>query len=374
AAGGGLAWQILASAEGPVTTPPELPAPLVRAVQARQESVRFDVLSHGTVTPRTESSLVPQVPGRVEWVSPSFVAGGFFEQGQALLRLDKRDHELAVVAAQADVAQAEMTLALEQSECDVAREEWEAREQGEAGDLVLRVPQLARAQAGLAAAEAALERARLDLGRTTISAPYAGRVRQRSVDRGAYVQPGQRLAVLYAVDQAEIRLPVPDSELAFLDLPLAYRGEAPPDGHLPVTVRAVFAGRGWSWQGRVVRTEGEIDPTNRMLHLVVAVDDPYGSGGEPGRPPLAVGMFVECVLHGRKLPEAIVLPSAALRKDDYVFVVQGGRLQRREVQLLRRERERVVLSGGVQPGELVCTSILEVALDGMTVRLDDQLP
>jgi RND family efflux transporter MFP subunit len=371
AGGAAVAFTILDQAGAPETEVPQLPPPLVKVVTAIAADATFDVVSHGTVHPRTESRLVPQVSGRVEWVSPSFVPGGFFEQGESLVRLDGRDHELTVVRAEAAVARARMVLALEEGEAEVARQEWEAREEGEADDLVLRVPHLAEAQAGLEASLADLERARLDLSRTEILAPYAGRVRQRLVDVGQFVMPGRDLAVLYAVDRAEIRLPVPDAELAFLDLPLGYRGQAPENGHLPVTVKATFAGQDWSWEGRVVRTEGEIDPGNRMLHLVAQVDDPYGQGGDLGRPPLAVGMFVECVLHGRMREDVIALPRTALRGDDQVYVVEGDRLATRQVTLLRVERERVVLASGVAPGELVCTSILEAAVDGMAVRVDD---
>jgi RND family efflux transporter MFP subunit len=370
AGGAAVAFTILDQAGAPETEVPQLPPPLVKVVTAVSATATFDVLSHGTVQPRTESRLVPQVPGRVEWVSPSFVPGGFFEQGESLVRLDRRDHELAVVRAEATVARARMVLALEEGEAEVARQEWEAREEGEADELVLRVPHLAEAQASLAASLADLERSRLNLGRTEVLAPYAGRVRQRLVDVGQFVLPGRDLAVLYAVDRAEIRLPVPDAELAFIDLPLSYRGQAPDEGHLPVTVKATFAGRDWSWDGRVVRTEGEIDPSNRMLHLVAQVDDPYGQGGDVGRPPLAVGMFVECVLHGQVREDVIALPRTALRGDDQVYVVEGDRLATRRVTLLRVERDRVVLASGVAPGELVCTSILEAAVEGMAVRVE----
>ena len=361
---------VMDSSEEPVQAPVGSLAPVVRSVVAERSAVALEVVSHGTVMPRTESRLVPRVAGRVVWISPSFVAGGFFEEGEALVRLDTRDRELASISAAAEVARAELLVALEESEAQVALAEWTEREEGPADALVLRAPQLAEARALLAAARARLEQSELDLARTEIVAPYAGRVRKRVVDIGRYVQPGTELAVLYSVDRAEIRLPVPDADLAFLDVPLAYRGMAPEEGHLAVTVEAEFAGRRWTWPGRIVRTEGEIDPRNRMLHLVAVVEDPYGQGGEKGRPPLAVGLFVKATLHGSQLEDVVVLPRESLRGIDSVYVIdEEQHLRFTPVVPLRVERDRVILASGVVPGERVCTSILETAVDGMPVRL-----
>lgn len=116
-----VAQRILASASAPDTAQPVSPPPLVRVVPVERVSLTLDVLAHGTVVPRTQSRLVPQVGGRVVEVSPAFVAGGFFEPGDVLLRLDRRDYELLIVRAQAAVARAERLLALEQNEAEVAR-------------------------------------------------------------------------------------------------------------------------------------------------------------------------------------------------------------------------------------------------------------
>ena len=225
-AGGAAAWMILSRSE-PEARIPEVPLPLVQVIDVELRDLTLTVTSQGTVSPRTESELVPEVAGRVIEVSPSFVSGGFFEAGELLLRIDPHDYRQAVVQAGSAVAQAELRLASEQAEADVARREWE--ELGEGGEpppLTLREPQLAEAEAAVAAARAALLNAERNLERTEIRAPFAGRVRQKQVDVGQFVSPGSPLGTVYAVDYAEIRLPLPDEELAFLDLPLVYRGEA----------------------------------------------------------------------------------------------------------------------------------------------------
>ena len=153
-----------------------------------------------------------------------------------------------------------------------------------------------------------------------MKAPYTGRIRTKSVDVGQFVSRGAPVARVYAVDYAEVRLPIPDAELAYVDLPLAFRGQAGDAKGPKVTLRAQFAGREHTWQGRIVRTEAEIDPQSRMVQAVARVADPYGQGGRPGRPPLAVGMFVEAEIEGR-WTSSVVLPRVALRGGDTVYVI-----------------------------------------------------
>jgi RND family efflux transporter MFP subunit len=353
--------------------PPPL---LVRAVTAGAEHVLFEVRSQGDVMARTESRLHPRVAGLIEWCSPAFKVGGFFAKGDVLLRLHQRDFELAIVQAEARVAAADLAVAREESEAQVALSEWETLGTGEAGPLVLRVPQLVDARASAAAARAALEQARLNLERTEITAPFDGRVRTHTADIGQVVQEITALAMLYAIDQVEVRLPVPDEQLQFLDMPMDFRGHSSDEVGPPVTLSARFAGREWSWEGRIVRVEGEIDPLTRMVHMIAMVEDPYGMAVDAevdtGRPPLALGMFVSAVIRGLEVPDVVVLPRAAIRSGSRVFVVDDeGRLRFRNVEVLRAQGERVVLASGVEPGERVCVSILETPVDGMAVRVDE---
>lgn len=350
----------------------EVLAPLVRVEPVHIENTRFTVLSQGTVAPRTESRVVPQVAGRVVWVSPDFIAGGFIEADQPLLRIDTIDYEQAVVRAEAEVAAARLRLAQEEAEARVAREEWEELGGGEASELTLRIPQLANARASVAAAEAAVERARRDLARTEIRAPYRGRVREKRADVGQFVNVGADLGSIYAIDYAEIRLPLPDGDLAYLDLPLVYRQENSSRGP-EVRLSADFAGRGHEWQGRIVRTEGEIDPTTRMVHAIARVADPYGRGTDPDRPPLAVGMYVQAEIVGRMAEGVAVLPRAALRTEgsEVLVIDRDDRLHIRPVQVLRTTRESVVIGGGLAEGERVVVSSLDAVVDGMQVRVLD---
>lgn len=364
------AWALIQARKSPETREREIRPPLVRVREVALEDLLLTVKSQGTVRPRTESVLVPEVSGRVIEVSPAFTSGGFFEAGELLLRIDADDYRQAIVQSRARVAQAELLLAREQGEADVARSEWEALGQGEqASPLTLHLPQIADAEAAVAAARAAVEQAERDLDRTEIRAPYAGRVNEKQVDIGQFINRGQALATIYAVDYAEISLPLPDDQLAFVDLPLDYRDRSAQEMGPEVTLRSDFAGRIHEWRGRIVRTEGVIDPQSRMVRAVARVKDPYARGTDPDRPPLAAGLFVQAEIAGRVATNVVILPRSALRADSRVLIVDNeDRLRFRDVEVIRSTEDRVIVASGLTSGERVCTSPLAAVTDGMQVR------
>jgi len=347
---------------------PEVPRPLVRVLEVELRDVQLTVRTHGTVAPRTESDLVPEVSGPVVWVSPVLVSGGSFEKGEPLLRVDPLDYEVGAERASA---------ALERARSDHRRASRElARQRGlekrkvaSAAELDSAINNERVANAALREATASLRKAERDLERTEMRAPYAGRVREEKVDVGQFVNRGSSIGRIYAVDYAEVRLPIPDSQLAFIDLPLALRHDAPPDDAPRVTLRARFAGAEQEWEGRVVRTEGEIDPRSRMVHAVARIADPYGAGPDGNRAPLAVGLFVEAEIQGHLARGASVLPRSALRDGDQVWVVDAeDRLRFRDVDVLRAHGSEVVIRDGLRQGERVCISPIQTVVDGMQVR------
>jgi RND family efflux transporter MFP subunit len=347
----------------------ETVVPVVNIHTVTLSDEHLTVISQGTVTPRTQSVLVPEVAGRVIEVSHSFAPGGFFESGERLVRIDAHDYRQALVGAQSVHARAQLRLAQVEAEAQLAREEWEELGQGEANTLTLFEPQVAEARASLAAAVAGVEQAQTNLQRTEVRAPYAGRVQTKQVDLGQVVAPGAPLATIYAVDLAEVRLPLADDELAFVDLPLGYRGESESGPGPETTLRAEFAGNVHEWKGRIVRTEGVIDPVSRMLHTVAQVRDPYGKS-KPGRPPLAVGLFVEAEIAGKTVEDVAVIPRAALRPDGRVLIVDDdNRLRFREIEILRALRSTIIVETGLAQGDRVCTTALSAVIDGMQVLI-----
>ena len=234
-------------------------------------------------------------------------------------------------------------------------------------ELVLRQPQLALARANVAAAEARVQEARRNLERTRITAPYDGRVLRQNVDIGQVVGPGTVLAQVYAVDYAEIRLPLTTGEYAFLDVDPVVRGGNPDQIDVPVTLRAAFGQEQFSWKGRIVRVEGAIDTSSRQIFVVAQVDDPYGPGHAQ---PLKVGLFVEARIEGTVLEDVFVLPRRAFREASYILTLdQDDRIKRVPVQPLWADNSVIVFrTGTIQPGTLACLTQLPLAIDGMHVR------
>ncbi|MDH3284581.1 MAG: efflux RND transporter periplasmic adaptor subunit [Acidobacteriota bacterium] len=361
------AWGLVASRPPIETRRPDVPLPTVRVTTVQPQTVKMNVRSQGTVEARTTSQLVPEVSGRVVSVSPTFRDGGFFSEEDVLMRVDPRDYEWTLTESRSRVAQAELRLAQEKASADVARREWQDIGEGDGSPLALRELQVAEAEAALAAARAALSQSERNLERTDVRAPYDGRVLEKDVDVGQFATRGVPVARIYAVDVAEIRLPVPDEDLAFLSLPFGYRAAAGGLGP-EVTLAADFAGGRHTWRGRIVRTDAQIDPKTRLMNVVAEVRDPYGRRARSDRPPLAVGMFVEGEIEGREFEQIVVLPRVALRGRDEVLVLDDDdRLRFRDVELLRAEGDLVYVSAGLTQGERVCVSPLETVVDGMRV-------
>jgi RND family efflux transporter MFP subunit len=353
----------------PEPVPAEILAPLVRVATVERAAVRLSVRAHGSVEPRTESELVMEVAGRVVAIAPALAAGGFFEEGEVLVEIDSRDYASALLRAEAalrrahserNLADAELARLTALSSRGVAS--------ASAFDSARHASQAAAASED--EATAGRDEARRNLARTQLRAPYAGRVREKWVDVGQFVGPGKPVIRLYAVDYAEVRLPIPDAELADLDLPLDSRDAQGARPELPVRLRASFSGQPREWHGRIVRVEGEIDPTSRMIHIVARVDDPYGAGVEAGGSPLPVGLFVDAEILGRTLEDVIRLPREALREDGQVYSVDAdGRLRRHGVAVVRARGEEILVRGALNSGERVCVSDLAGAREGMQVRV-----
>jgi RND family efflux transporter MFP subunit len=365
------AFVLVATAPSVEQVSPDRAIIAVRTVQATPSAVRLTVRSQGTVAPRTESGLVPEVSGRVVWISPALVSGGFFAADEPLLRIDPLDSEMGLARARASKLRA-------QSELDYAKSEL-GRQQGLSERHVASSAQLSAAtraaqvaQAGLTEARIALQQAERDLSRTEIRAPYQGRVRSKNIDVGQFASRGATIATLYATDYAEIRLPVPDSQLAYLELPGLHGIEA--EQGPKVRLHARFAGQRHEWEGRVVRTEGEIDPHSRMVHVVARVQNPYAAAQQPRaesgtRAPLAVGLFIEAEIEGALVEDVIIVPRYAMRDNSHLLVVdKEDRLRTKEVEVLRIEREQVLIRGALLPGERICVSPVQVVIEGMTVR------
>jgi RND family efflux transporter MFP subunit len=367
---GGIAFLVFMNPpEADRHAPVEGPQMTVDVIPVSKTSYRVKLESYGTVQPRTQSMLVAQVSGEITVLNDSLREGGFFEKGDELLSIDNRDYLADVKIAQASLMNAKQSMAEQKARSVQALEDWNRLgNKGEASALVLRKPQLLAAESQVISAESSLDKAKLELERTRIVAPYAGRVMHKMVDVGQVVNSNTQLAEIYAVDFVEIRLPLRNRDLAFIDLPEDYRFENQEENIGPeVTIYSELAG-GTAWQGRVVRTEGAIDDSARQLHVVAQIDDPFGARAQ-GKTPLKIGQYVTAELVGSLLEDALVIPNRTIYQGSYVYIVIDDVLQRREINIAWQNQKEAIINGGLEEGDMLVLTSLGQVSSGVRVRL-----
>ncbi len=348
------------------------PRPLSVYIQAAEEAtIALRVSTGGEVRSRTDVNIVSQVAGRIMSVSPEFTEGGQVEPGATIVQIEDQDYRLALSQAEATVAAAEVGVQEALAQADVARKQLQGAKNPSA--LALKKPQVAQAQASLKAAQANLERAKLDLARTKITLPFSGRISEKMVDVGQYVGPGTMIGKAFATDVVQIRLPLNDSQLASLGLPIGYVAE--PGNGMPVELNAVVAGKVQTWHGQLVRLDASIDRATRTLFGLVEVHEPYTENVSQHEMPLAVGLYVKAEIFGRQLENATVIPREALRAGDNVFVLNdANRLEIRHVSVVHSTHEEAVIGSGIEPSDRVIVSSIRNPIPGMNLAALTEKP
>ncbi|PLX81514.1 MAG: efflux RND transporter periplasmic adaptor subunit [Desulfuromonas sp.] len=357
---------LVKSRQVPPQQSPENRGILVETMVVKPTDHRVEVLATGTVQPRQQADIVPQVSGKIVEIAPQLVAGGFFRRGELLLAVEAVDYRLAVERAEANLSRFELDLETVRARAAIARQEWDQLHPGEAAPpLVVLAPQLKNAEAALQSARAALELARLDLERTRLTAPFNCYVRSETTAAGQFVRAGTSLAVVVGTDQAEIITPVPLDDLIWLDVPRRNG-----DQGSPARISLQIGDRAQLWAGYVDRSLAEVDARGRMARLAVVVDDPFGlKQQQSGVAELAIGSFVNLTLQGKVLEQVVALPRQALRDHDTAWTVDDrNRLRIKSVDIVRREREQVLVGTGIDTGDQVVLTGIAAAVDGMLLR------
>lgn len=340
---------------------------MVEVMPVARRDFQVMLESYGNVAPRTRSFLTSEVSGQIQWINPDFRDGGAFAAGEVLVRIDPRVYQADTHIAEATYMEANQRLAEEQARALQAEIDWQKLgESGQAPDLVLRKPQLLAAEARLGSAEAMRAKARLNLERTEIKAPFEGRVLAKRVDVGQVVAPNQQLAEVYATDYVEIRLPLKNRDLEFVELPKVTGGDGSAQLGLAAEISSDLGGR-FTWQGRIVRTEAAIDDSARQLHVIAQVDAPFSQ--EDARPPLRIGQYVTARIEGRRLEGILIVPTSAIYQQSYAYVVEDSALQRRQVAIAWQNDTEAYIESGLQVGDsLVLTPLGQIA-SGTPVRV-----
>ena len=333
---------------------------VVETMAAYPSEVRAKINSQGTIRPEHEIIITSEVSGKVEWISTKFLDGAGFSIGDTLMKIEKRDYELALISRESSLFQARLALEREEAEANLANIEWKRVGKGDASSLTLREPQLAQARAVLAAAEAAYEQSKRNLKRTEVIAPFDGRVRKKMVDIGANLVPGSRIADIYNTVNYEVRLPVADKDIPFLGIPLD--GTTLLESSRPsVLLTTSFGGDTFQANGYIVRSESQIDPKTRMISVIATI--PMNKINKK----LKVGMFVNAEIDGLSFKNITVVPRSAV-KNDMIWVVEENYLRKKSVEVIRYEDDLAFIADGLNKNDRVLVTRLDSYVDGMPVR------
>lgn len=333
---------------------------VVETMAAYPSEVRAKINSQGTIRPEHEIIITSEVSGKVEWISTKFLDGAGFSIGDTLMKIEKRDYELALISRESSLFQARLALEREEAEANLANIEWKRVGKGDASSLTLREPQLAQARAVLAAAEAAYEQSKRNLKRTEVIAPFDGRVRKKMVDIGANLVPGSRIADIYNTLNYEVRLPVADKDIPFLGIPLD--GTTLLKSSRPsVLLTTSYGGDTFQANGYIVRSESQIDPKTRMISVIATI--PMSKMNKK----LKVGMFVNAEIDGLSFKNITVVPRSAV-KNDMIWVVEKNYLRKKSVEVIRYEDDLAFIADGLNKNDRVLVTRLDSYVDGMPVR------
>ena len=354
----------------PVAIPDEVKfsSPFVQTQEMFSSPINIIIRSQGSIIPQTESQIFSEIIGPVIYVSSNLYEGSSFKKGDILAQIDPTDYELDIKSAESILAAAKTKLSFEEAESNSAREEWEKIGKGEPSDLTLRIPQLKQAKAEVEAAQANLERLNRNLNKTIVRAPYDGLVRKKNMDVGTIVSPGYLLASVYATDYVEIKLPVPDEELAFLDIPLD-GSEIDTNKQSKVRLDGSFGGKNITWEGTIVRMEAEIDPKSRMAILIGRISDPYDLSKY--NIPLRVGQFVEAEIVGKKFDNIFTIHRELIKNKNQIFLVNplDTTLDFRTINVIRYVDDMAFIDNGLKDRDLICLTNLDIMYNQMKVQL-----
>jgi RND family efflux transporter MFP subunit len=334
--------------------------PLVSVEVINYQPMTFDVNSYGVVNAKYMTEIVAQVSGEIIYLDPNFVKGGFVKKGEILAKVDPSDYQSSLLDAQANIASSQASLVQERANAEVAIREWADITNREPTDLSLRKPQLAQELAKLKSAEASLNRAKRDLERTIIRAPYDALIDGREIGLGSFVSKGTPIGKVLNTDIAEVRLPIADKEMQYL----AAKGV-----NANVNLSGQFAGSKQVWSGKIVRSEGVVDNKSRMTYLIAEINDPYGLTTDKNE--LRYGTYVTAQIEGIQVGNVAVVPRHLVVNGAVAIMDADRTLKYKPVTVIRQDGANVVITDGLESGMQLITSALDYPTDGMKVALPE---
>lgn len=364
-----IAWQIV---ENPSKAKQQSQAPETRLRVKVQSLLVQDftplIASYGEIKAKVSGSLISEVSGKLVYVSPKLMVGGQFQKGEKLAQIDARQYEAELIIAEGNLASAAFKLEEEIALGQQAKTDWtRLGKAGEASSLALRKPHLIAAKAQLKAAEAVLEQAKLNLEKTAVIAPYAGKVLSKFVDAGQYLSANTVLAEIFGSSKLEVRLPVSMLQYSFLDL----SKEVNEKNALAITLSAKLGADVVVWPAHIVSTENFLDPQSKQLHLIADVEQQEGTHITQTMP-LKIGQFVQAKIDGRRLQQVFVIPVSSVYQNEAVFLSEQERLVKKNIRIIWRDEQFAVIQGTLKAGDLLITTPLGQTISGTLLSVDQE--
>lgn len=349
------------------------PSPVVEVQALKLQDYPVIINASGTVRAQTQTNLVAEVSGKVLEISPRFQEGSYFDKGDSLLRIDDTNYRNAITIAEGELAQRQLTLAEQQAQAKLARQDWslfDNTDKRTQSDFAARRPHIAAAQANIEASKARLEQEKRNLAHTSIKAPYTGRVQEKRVDIGQYVTPGTVLGVVYATDYVEVHLPLSLAQYELLDMPEAFRGQQVDKASLPkATFRTSNNGNTSTWEGQVVRSSAALDEKSRQINVIARIDNPYEASSS-ARQPIRIGQYVNAKLEGKIFNNVYVVPPSAVRQGKELLLADNGKVRIVPVRLLwSTEQDMVVKADEDLNQQRAITTPLPLATNGSPIEI-----
>lgn len=412
-----IVFKIMTNPNKPKTKKVENPTVFIETIVAKKESLPILIETQGEVKARVYSKLIPEVSGRITFVSENFFAGKFFKKDETLIQIDPRDYHIALSKAKAELIKAEtsleqekirtqnfktaiingqnilqkniLTLKEEEARAEQALTDWEKMgRKGAPSELALRKPQLNAAKAAVNSAKADIEKAERDLSlvdailkssraaidsakaevrqkeitleRCTLKAPYNGRIISKSVDLGQYITPGNTIAEIYGIDALEVRLPISSKDLQYMNLPNDSPNSSAPKAEVLFSLEKNYKEN--SWKGFLDRTESKMNSKSRQYYVIAQVKDPFY-----GKRSLKPGVFVKAQIKGKTIENVYIVPISALRESSYLWTVNDqSQLQKKPITIVWRNMKIAALQG-LEPGDKICKTSLTFARNGLKV-------
>ncbi len=384
-------------------------SPVVEVITLSPQDYTMTIKASGIVRAGTQTNLVAEVSGRITNISDKFQEGSYFEKDEILLSIDQANYKNALAIVSADVAANRAVLAqineeeksskrsyqLAKKNLSLGRKEVNrlrgllakkviARsildsEQQKTNQLQQKLEDLqgkintfkSRKQATQAKITATLAREtqeRLNLSRTIIKAPYSGRIFQKNVDIGQFVNKGSVLGKIYSTDYVEVDLPLSLQRYELLGLPESFKNKSVNDQLFPdVHFTNPNSLQVNEWKGRVVRTSAALDVNSRQIKVIARVDNPFDAINNVSSP-LRIGQYIEAKIEGRTFKNVYVLPSVSVRQNKEILLLEGNKIHIVPVTTLwNTQTETIVRSKEMIANKNLVITSMSQAIEGMRV-------